>query len=240
MVRLSDDRIIEVNESYGKLIGRAPSEVLGRTLTEHDPLLDPKVLPDVRRSLEQARAITGIDVRFHRNNGEVGTGVLYAEELQGAPDRHALLVLHDVTTRQLAEDKLKLANYDLQQFAYAAAHDLQEPARNISTALGQLNRSYRSALEADAIELIGDSIEAAKRMNQMIRDLLAFTHADREASLKEARVDGAPDTSPRAPSLGSCPSPKVTRKLQLRNYPELSNRSRRICSNCSRIWLATR
>jgi PAS domain S-box-containing protein len=189
VVRLADDMIIEVNDSYAKLTGGNRSEIAGKTLTEHNPLLDIRILAEVRTSLGEGRAVSGIEVRFKRKNGEVGTGVLYAEELQGPPDRHALLMLHDVTTRQRAEDKLRLANHDLQQFAYAAAHDLQEPTRNISTALGQFHGTHWASLDADGIELIQESIDAAKRMSQMIRDLLAFTHADNEPSLLEARVD---------------------------------------------------
>jgi PAS domain S-box-containing protein len=188
VVRLADDRIIEVNDSYTQLIGASRSESVGKTLTEHSPL-DKEVLSVVRRSLEADQAVNGIDIQFHRKTGEVGTGVLYAQVLQGAPDRHALVVLHDVTTRQQAEDKLRLANYDLQQFAYAAAHDLQEPTRNIATALGLFDRMYRSMVPEDGMLLIQESIDASKRMNQMIRDLLAFSHADTDTSLLEARVD---------------------------------------------------
>ncbi|HTB10704.1 MAG TPA: ATP-binding protein [Bryobacteraceae bacterium] len=189
VVRLEDDRIIEVNDSYSKLIGAERSEIAGKTLSEHNPLLDGQVLFEVRNRLGSGHAVTGVDVRFQRKNGQIGTGVLYAEELQGAPDRHALLVLHDVTTRQRAEDKLRLANHDLQQFAYAAAHDLQEPTRNIATVLGLLNRTYGGTLDAEGLQLIEESIEAAKRMGQMIRDLLAFTRADPEASLPDSRAD---------------------------------------------------
>jgi len=189
VVRLADDMIVEVNHSYVKLVGSDRSEIAGRTLTRHNPLLDVRILAEVRHSLKEGRAVTGIDVQFQKKNGEVGTGVLYAEVLEGGPDVHALLVLHDVTTRQQAEDQLRIANYDLQQFAYAAAHDLQEPTRNIATALGLFNRTYASSLDENGAELIKDSIEAAKRMSQMIRDLLTFTHADREGSLQEARAD---------------------------------------------------
>lgn len=188
VIRLADDRITEVNESYGRLVGEEPSAIAGKTWTGNNPLLDSRILTEVRHSLDEGRPVTGIDVRFKRKNGDVGTGVLYAELLQSAPDRHALLVLNDVTTRQRAEDKLRMANHDLQQFAYAAAHDLQEPTRNIATSLGLFNRSYRAALDESGIELIEESIESAKRMHQMIRDLLAFSHADNE-TLQEVRVD---------------------------------------------------
>ncbi len=80
-----------------------------------------------------------------------------------------------MTVRQRAEDELRLANLDLQQFAFVAAHDLQEPARNVSTALGLFNRNYRGMLDADATELIQESIESAKRMHRLIQDLLEFT-----------------------------------------------------------------
>jgi PAS domain S-box-containing protein len=196
VVRLSDDRIVEVNDAYAKIMGCPVGEIVGRTLTGEDPLVDPEALREVRRRLEQGSAVMEVEVQFRRKNGSIGSGVLYAETLEGAPDHHTLIVLQDVTTRQRAEDELRLANLDLQQFAFVAAHDLQEPARNVSTALGLFSRSHQSVLDPQGAELIQESIEAAKRMHRMIRDLLAFTRTGATgdpASPAEARGDGPVD-----------------------------------------------
>ena len=84
-------------------------------------------------------------------------------------------VVKDVTKRIRSEEELLQANLDLQQFAYAAAHDLQEPLRNISLSLGLLKLRHAVGLDESGMRLVETSIEGAKRIHGMITDLLAFT-----------------------------------------------------------------
>jgi PAS domain S-box-containing protein len=189
ILRLSDQSIVEANESYSKMIGLTAQEIIAEPVPQKSRLLDEETRANLLHSLQQGQPVSGIDVRFHRANGSVGAGVLYAELIQGAPDPHALVVLHDVTARQRAEDHLRLANLDLQQFAYAAAHDLQEPTRNIANALGLFDRSHRSNLPPADLLLIQESIDSAKRMNRMIRDMLAFAKADTSFAVEAPRAD---------------------------------------------------
>lgn len=84
--------------------------------------------------------------------------------------------IQDVTDRKRDEDALKRANDDLQQFAYAAAHDLQEPLRNVVNLLGLYKRNFGAQIPGGHSELIDASMEDARRMHQMVRDLLSFTN----------------------------------------------------------------
>lgn len=81
----------------------------------------------------------------------------------------------DVTISERSKNALLRANNDLRQFAYAAAHDLQEPLRNVSTSLGLLKRSLQGQLAEHSAELISESIEGAQRMHNMVKDLLSFS-----------------------------------------------------------------
>jgi PAS domain S-box-containing protein len=92
-------------------------------------------------------------------------------------------IVQDITTRKRAEEALHRANENLRQFAYAAAHDLQEPLRNVSILLGLLKRTYQGASESgtpaykvdpDPEQLIDQSTASAQHMVSMVRDLLAF------------------------------------------------------------------
>ena len=88
----------------------------------------------------------------------------------------------DITERNQAEAGLKQtladltrSNEDLQQFAYVASHDLQEPLRNVASCLQMLEKKYKNNLDAKADQLIHHAVESSVRMKALILDLLAYS-----------------------------------------------------------------
>ncbi len=92
----------------------------------------------------------------------------------------------DISERKNMEDALRMANRDLEQFAYAVSHDLQEPLRNLTNFTQLLSTMYRQHVDGDADEVFGYIIDGAARMNSLLKDLLAYTHITGEKD--DARV----------------------------------------------------
>ncbi len=95
-----------------------------------------------------------------------------------------VLIFRDVTERRRQEKAtemgrltLERSNQELQQFAYAASHDLQEPLRNITIYTQLLGQRYRGKLDKDADEFIEFAVNGAARMEMLLKDLLAYTQA---------------------------------------------------------------
>ena len=101
-------------------------------------------------------------------------------------------IAQDITKRKATEDALgqavedlKRSNQDLEQFAYVASHDLQEPLRMISGFLRLLEERYKPQLDAKAGEYINYAVDGAMRMSGLITDLMAYSRVERKGKPPE-------------------------------------------------------
>jgi signal transduction histidine kinase len=89
---------------------------------------------------------------------------------------------------EIAEVKLLTKNKELEQFAYAASHDLREPLRMIATYSNLLNRRHNGQLDAMNQEFLGFVVDGAARMEVMLKDLLEFARLGNEGE-KAIKMD---------------------------------------------------
>ncbi|MBX9602184.1 MAG: hypothetical protein K2X35_14325 [Bryobacteraceae bacterium] len=94
----------------------------------------------------------------------------------------------EVREKRETEHRLKEANEDLERFAYAASHDLQEPIRSVSLSAQLLARRYKGKLDPEADRLIGVATEGALRMSGLVRGLLEYaksSHAEPQSGVAD-------------------------------------------------------
>jgi len=116
---------------------------------------------------------------------------MYSFRLEGETKHRIGVIFTDITERKLAEKELLRANQDLEQFAYSASHDLQEPLRSVKIYSELLSQQLGDKLEGAPREFLNFISSGATRMEMLVRDLLAYTQAGQLDRPKEPEDAGA-------------------------------------------------
>ena len=106
-----------------------------------------------------------------------------------AQARTILLAIEDVTDRKQAEEALRTTNAELQHFAYALTHDLQEPLRMVVNFTELLGREYAGKLGEEADQFISYSVEGALRIEALLKALLAYWEVTEREQDSFASID---------------------------------------------------
>ena len=191
-----DSRYLAVNPAFERITGKKPNDVVGRTLLEIFPGLEPSWIEAFGRV-----ALTGEPAHFEMNAAALGIW-FDVSAFQPAPNQYAC-TFSDVTARKNAEEALRqlnaeleervrsrtvaldAANKELEAFSYSISHDLRAPLRSIDGFSRMVQADYAASLDDGGRDHLTRIRAAAQRMGQLIDDLLKLSRIGRAELFRE-------------------------------------------------------
>ena len=196
---LAEGRYIDVNPSFLRMFGYRREEVIGRTAADLGVWAQARDRNDILQAVATGAEAPEHECLLRTKSGELRVGLVAVTPIQVDDVPCLLSLARDVTDRKNAETslakltaelelrvedrtkELALANRELAAFSHSVSHDLRAPLRHINGFLSMAVDLAQEKMPEDVRGYVDQALCAAKRMNQLISDLLDFSRTGRSA-----------------------------------------------------------
>ena len=203
---LEDGRIIEVNGGFEQLFGVPAAEAIGRTKLELGIWRDEQQRATTIERLRRDGSIRNLEVVLQNRSGQPLTCLISVEAIELGNQRCMVGITRDITEQKKAEDEVRRLNAELEarvlhrtadletalreleSFSYSVSHDLRAPLRHVSGFASLLLESPVLKKDPGASRQVQSIVSAAKKMGELIDDLLLFSRMGR-TEMHAGRID---------------------------------------------------
>ena len=182
--------ILETNLTAAKLLGVARGALVKQPLSRFILPGDQDIHYQRRKALLETGVPQSWELRLLRKDAAPFWARVEATTAQDAGGLSAWrAVVSDINERKRAEQLIQTHSAELQEFAYALTHDLQEPLRMVVTFSQLLAQEYEGKLGEDADKYIGYSVEGALRIEALVKGLLNYLEIAERDNIRSAPID---------------------------------------------------
>jgi PAS domain S-box-containing protein len=188
ITKLSDSTFLNVNDTFIQMTEYSKEELIGHTSIELGIVVNPKKRQEALQRIKEQGSTKNFELQVRSKSGKILDVLFSTETILLNNEAHAINIIFDITDRRRAEEQLEVANKELEAFSYSVSHDLKAPLRSIRGYTSIIEQNYAKKFDDEGRRLLNIVCSTAKKMDNLIDDLLAFSKLGKK-EIKKVSVD---------------------------------------------------
>ncbi|RYF93297.1 MAG: PAS domain S-box protein [Chitinophagaceae bacterium] len=178
-------RYINVNDNYATFCGFTKEEMIGKTAVDLDLIIHSKERQQVLQEIATKGSVRDVPLQVRVNDGTIKWISTSAHSIDIDDKRCFMATMIDITDRKKTEQRLEALNEELEAFTYSVSHDLRAPLRIMDGYADILISDYNDKFDEEGVRTMMTIKSNARRMGQLIDDLLNLSHIGRKEMVSE-------------------------------------------------------